>query len=204
MTIEIKICGLTRPADAALAVELGATQVGCVMSADSPRAVTPAQAKEIFLAAGRKVRHVLVFRAAARDVITESARIAGTKHVQLAAFLEIDASTLEKAGLSVCRVHEVPTGANMLPPLLPEPTEKSPAILMAAAAGTGLTFPWEILAAEAPHATLIGGGVRPENVCALLTHHPYGLDITSGIEIEPGIKDPDRMALLFETLRSEA
>jgi indole-3-glycerol phosphate synthase/phosphoribosylanthranilate isomerase len=196
----IKICGVTRPDDAALAAKLGATHLSCVMTAESPWFVPPAQAKDIAQAAGKKVRAILSSRNATVETVLEAVRQSGIKSVQLANYREPDAQAVEKAGCTVFRVHEVPTGANMLPPLTPEPSERSPAVLQVAAVGSGLTFPWEILGTDAPAATFIAGGVRPENVCALLTHHPYGIAINSGLESEPGIKDPDRMQLFFETI----
>lgn len=200
MSLQVKICGVTRPEDASLAAELGATHLSCVIAPDSPWHTTPALVKEIAHAAGKKVKVLLSFRNATVDVVIEMAKQSGTKLVQVAGLKEPDVQILEKSGLTVYRVHEVPTGVNMLPPLLPEPTEKSPAILQVAATGSGLTFPWEILGAEAPHATFIAGGVRPENVCALLTHDPWGIAVNTGVEVEPGIKNPDRMAMLFETI----
>jgi len=201
--LNIKICGITRPADAELAVSLGATHVGCVMVPDSPRKTSVSQAKEAF-AAARNVRRnttcVLVFRSEDPALVVGTAREAGTKSVQLHQYREADAKTLESEGLSVCRVYDIPTGSNMLPPLNPPPTRKHPAMFDVTGGTAGLTFPWEILGSEAPEYTFVSGGVRPENVCALLTHHPYGIDVGSGVERDAGTKDPDRLVLLFDTL----
>lgn len=201
--MKIKICGITRPSDAELAVRLGATHVGCVMVADSPRRVAPRQAAEVFAAARKAARSttcVLVFRSEDPSIVSRAAQDAGASWVQVHQFEEADARSLVSRGLTVCRVHDIPTGTNMLPPISPTPTEKQPAMLDVTGGTAGLTFPWEILGNEAPHFTFISGGVRPQNVCALLTHKPYGIDISSGVEREPGIKDPDRLVMLFDAL----
>lgn len=200
--MKIKICGLTRPEDAELVTKMGATHVGCVMVHDSPRCVNADEAKEVFKASGSKTIHVLVFRASAPSTVREMAKAAGTKHVQLHHFNESEAEELEEGGFTVYRVFEVPSGSNVLPPMLPEPARKRPGVLDVAGGTTGITFPWEILGNQAPKATFISGGVRPENVCALLTHKPFGIDISSGLEIEHGVKDPDRIQLLFDTLEA--
>lgn len=199
MRIELMVSGVTRQEDAALAVRLGATWIGCTISAESPRGIDPAHAKEIFSTLGKKVRGVLEFRRAPVADIQAAAAAAGAKAVRCFGTPEADLQVLEKGGLTVFRIHDIPSGCNLLPNLAPEPSEKSPAIMQPSSAGNGLTFPWEILGEEAPHATFISGGVRPENVCALITHTPYGIDICSGIESAPGIKDHERMRLFFQS-----
>lgn len=198
----LMIAGLTRPQDAALALELGATDLACELVPESPRCVTPERAREIFAVADRSTGKILHFRSANPDTVIAAAKAAGCKQVMLTACTETDAETCEAAGLTVLRVHEVATGTNMLPPMLPEPNKKQPGVLTVSTSVPDLTFPWEILGNEAPLYTYIGGAVRPENVCALITHRPYGIIVNSGVEREPGIKDADRLALLFDTLEN--
>lgn len=197
--MKIKVCGITVPEDAVLAVKLGATHIGCVLVEDSPRRVQPEQAREIFRATPR-IAHVAVFHSVPAEAVIAAARIAGTRQVQLHAYDELEARKCEEAGLKVCRVFDVPSGSNMLPHMMPAPSRQQPAMLDLAGGASGLTFPWEILGSEAPPYTFISGGVRPENVCALLTHNPYGIDISEGLELTPGRKDPDRLSLFFDTL----
>jgi phosphoribosylanthranilate isomerase len=200
MKPRVKICGVTRPEDAEIAVRFGATDIGCVLVADSGRRVDPELAREIFAAAGEGTGHVLVFRQAPANVVQEMAEAVGVRDVQLFHYAESEAVQLESLGFRVYRVHEVPTGCNALPPLRPEPSPERPAVLDVAPGVSNITFPWEILGPEAPPGTFISGNVRPENVCALLTHHPYGIDLCSGVEMDVGRKDPDRLELLFDTL----
>lgn len=198
--MKIKICGVTRPEDAEMIGSLGATHVGCVLAPESARAVTPAQAKEIFQAAGKKVTGVLVFRGGDAATMISTAKSTGAGIVQLEEAALAMAHDLVDAGIPIMRRQEVTVGTNMLPPVLPPPTAKNMALLQCAQIGTGLTFPWELLGQEAPAFTWIGGGVSPENVCALLTHDAFGMNACSSLEFRPGVMDPDRIQLLFETL----
>jgi phosphoribosylanthranilate isomerase len=198
----VKICGLTRPEDARLAVQLGATHVGCVMAPTSPRRASLEQARSVFEAAGDGVRRVLVFRKEDVSVILETARAVETTNVQLHEMSEHDALLLEGEGLRVCRAHRVDPECETLPVLLPEPTPERPALLDVGGGGSGRSFRWEILGDEAPRGVFIAGGIRPDNVAALLSHHPYGIDLSSGIESSPGVKDPGRMTAFFEAVRS--
>ncbi len=202
MDYRILIAGLTRPQDAALAIELGATDLACDMTVDSPRRVTPERAKELFQTAPRKTGRMLMFQFAPADEVITAAETAHVKTVFMSAGFESEIGAVEAAGITVHRIHEVPTGTNMLPPLLPEPSRKQPALLTVSATAQQVTFPWEILGNEAPDHTFIGGNVRPENVCALLTHHPHGILVNSGLELEAGIKDADRLTQLFDTLEN--
>jgi len=69
--------------------------------------------------------------------------------------------------------------------------------------GTGQTLPWEILEGwESPHPWLLAGGLGPENVgLALETVHPFGVDVASGVESSPGIKDPGKLKAFFEAIQ---
>ena len=200
LSVKVKISGITRPEDAEMVVKAGTTHVGCVMVPEWPQRVSTSQAKEIFAAVPRRTIKVLVFRGEGAETVMEAAQAVGTTHVQLYGYQEPDALALEGKGFTVYRTHEVPTGTNLLPPMLPEPTAARPAVLDVTGGASGITFPWEILGHEAPGGIFVSGGVRPENVCALLTHQPYGIDLTEGVERTAGVKDKDRVDLLFEAM----
>jgi phosphoribosylanthranilate isomerase len=134
-----------------------------------------------------------------QDIMTK-ARRAGTSHVQVYGLSAEEARELEAADLTVYRVHELPADARELPTLFPEPREDRPAMLDVRGGGTGQTFSWAILAPRAPQATFIAGGVRPDNLSVLMTFLPYGIDLSSGVESSPGIKDPEKLRLFFEEL----
>lgn len=199
----VKICGLTRPQDARLAVELGATHVGVVLAPNSPRRVTPEQARTVFQAAGAMATPVLVFGREAPVTIVHLAEFTGALHVELYGFDEEEAQLVERAGLTVYRVYSVAPEADRLPSFRSEPRPDRPAVLDAGGGGSGRTFRWELLAPQAPHATFIAGGIGPDNVLALLRYTPYGLDLSSGVESTPGVKDPERLRLFFRKLEQQ-
>jgi indole-3-glycerol phosphate synthase/phosphoribosylanthranilate isomerase len=154
----------------------------------------------VFEAAGGDVHHVLVFKNEKPDIVAARAREVETSHVQLYGNSEQECLQLEKENLTVYRVRDLAPDAESVPLLFPVPTEDRPSLLDVRGGGSGRSFPWEIFGGQAPHATFIAGGVRPENIRSLMMHHPYGVDLSSGVESGPGIKDPRRLRSFFETL----
>ncbi len=201
MTPRVKICGLTRAEDAELATRLGASYVGAVRAPSSPRRASLSEAERVFEAAGETPVKVLVYKGVDADTISEEAERAGTLHVQVYDLTEEERERLESRGLTLYRVHHVAPGAKRVPPLVPEPSEARPAMLDVGGGGSGRTFDWSVLGEYAPDWTFIAGGVRPENIADLVAHRPFGVDLSSGIEASPGIKDPERLELFFERFR---
>lgn len=196
----VKICGLMRPVDAVLAVELGATHVGCVGATASPRAIDAAQARAVFDAVGSRAETVFVFKGVGVEQVLSQARDAGARAVQLYDLDESERASIEEEGFRVYRVHNLSPDVAELPELVPEPSETQPAILDVGGGGSGKQFDWNLLGERAPFATFIAGGVRPDNVRRLMRHAPYGIDLASGVESAPGVKDQKRLRALFDIL----
>ena len=106
---------------------------------------------------------------------------------------------LRAAGVRVYPVLLITADATRLPQPDTEPTDDEPAVLDTGG-GTGIRFPWRLLAGGAPAHTFIAGGVRPDNVACLLAYRPWGIDLASGVESAPGIKQPAAMAALFASV----
>lgn len=198
MSPRVKICGICRARDARLALEAGAWRLGCVLAQDSPRRTTLARARELAVVFPERV--VLVFRDPALDDVLHAARTARTDQVQVHGVDESFYQALDQQGLRAWRVHPVARDATRLPRLEPRPSEDRPAVLDVGRGGTGERFAWDLLRRGAPHATLIAGGVSPDNVRALLHHRPWGIDVSSGVEESPGRKDARKLRALFEQL----
>ena len=209
LTVAVKVCGLRRAADAERAVEAGARLLGCVLAADSPRRATHDEVRRVAAAGAAAevpVETVLVFRAASTEQVVGSCRALGLRRVQVHRPAAGQLVALARAGLLVHRVHGLPAAGDgpgaALPRLEPAPTPHCPALLDTGAGGSGTPFDWDLLAGGAPHATYVAGGLTPENLPALLVHRPFGVDLSSGLESAPGVKDPGRLRDLFALLET--
>lgn len=200
MKTPVKICGIKRVRDARLAVKLGASMIGCVMVKDSKRRVTPAQAKALVRAVGKTVPVVLVFRNAAEAEVVDATKRTDAKTVQVLDAPEALYARLESRGLRVIRARQVPAGAKRLPRLSPAPRADRLYLLDSGTGGTGKTFNWKAIGKRAPKHVFIAGGVNPDNVGELMKLKPYGIDLASGVEASPGVKDPAKLRALFAAI----
>ena len=204
MLTRIKICGLTRPEDAVFAAAQGADFLGLIFVESSPRHVQPEQAAEIVRAVretGSQARMVGVFRDASNEYIQEIAELAGLDLVQLhgseseqdIAGLGLPVIRTLRVGDTLPDTHTTPTAAWLLFDTYDERK----------AGGTGRQFDWSLLTGyERSKPFFLSGGLTPENVVAAISMvRPDAIDLSSGVEVEPGIKDHDRMARLFERVR---
>lgn len=196
----VKICGLKRTRDAALAAALGAGLVGVVRTPGSPRRGSVEEARAIFAAVGSSAGKVLVFRDVAIEEVLRDAEACGADWVQLYHAQGSELSRASSAGLGVLRVYDIREDASELPAFDSPPEADHPALLDVGGGGSGRRFDWGLLGARAPRFTFIAGGIRPENVEELLRHRPYGIDLSSGVERELGVKDEEKLRRLFENV----
>lgn len=211
MTVEIKFCGLTRPADASFAASLGASYVGAIF-AGGPRTVAPKQAAELFEAAGSSARHVGVFGAEDPAKLARAARAAGLDVVQLHGDPTADyvARVRDECNLPIWAVVRVASAS--VHEHIAELDGVVDAILLDAFApgrlgGTGTTFDWRGAAgwARPERARLVvAGGLTPDNVGeAIHWLAPDVVDVSSGVESAPGIKDHRRMRAFVRAVRQD-
>ncbi len=191
---------MTRPADAALAAEIGASYIGVVF-ADGPRRVSPAQGRKILDAAGNGVKRVGVFGTNEPEEIERASEEARLDIVQLHADPTIaDVAAVRGkfrgevwAAIRIAGAH-IPAYAELL-------FDKADAIVLDAKTGhrlggTGQALPWNDMAVDLARdrggcAVVLAGGLSPYNVVsAIRTLAPDIVDVSSGIETAPGIKDP--------------
>ncbi len=201
MPTRVKICGLTRVEDAALAVELGASALGFNLYPRSQRYIRPAAARAIVAQLPPLVMTVGVFADESEgDRVAMVAREAGVMTVQLhGPRFPKDAAGAIK-GFSVIRAVQVGDGFNLK--ALGE--WKASAFLLdafdaALRGGTGRTFDWK-LAREAKRfgPVILAGGLTPENVAqAIQEVRPFAVDVASGVESSPGIKDAAKLRAFF-------
>jgi phosphoribosylanthranilate isomerase len=199
----VKICGLTRPEDVALACRLGAEWVGFNFAAESPRRVALAKARALADAAAPGVLRVGVFVSETASEIAEAAEAARLDLVQLHRILrEEDVAAVPRPIVAVARVSTVGTG-------IPAPRllAQCRALLLdtwvdGRAGGTGRAFDWSLVPSAPGLPVLLAGGLSAENVGeAVRTVRPWGVDVSSGVESAPGVKDAREMERFFEAVR---
>ncbi|MCA8953114.1 MAG: phosphoribosylanthranilate isomerase [Planctomycetes bacterium] len=195
--MNVKICGLLRERDAALALDLGANFVGCVVAPDSPRSASFADRRAIRELARGRAKFVLVVRGLGRDAVRALAQECEPDHVQWHGLSPARERELA-AELPLLAVREIGPGAAALPHA--DATPSAPVLLDGGRGGAGRRFDWSLLAGGAPACTFVAGGITPATLPALLLHSPWGIDVSSGIECAPGEKDPAALRALFECL----
>ena len=207
MTARVKICGLTRPEDAARAAAAGASFLGVVF-AGGPRRVSFVRAAEI-VAASRGVPVLGVFGDQSVEEIVRGSRGAGLAGAQLhGPFGPADAARLAEAGLIVWRVLRIARLEDL--DLLPETSLHAETVLIeprvpGAQGGAGVPLHLD-LAVEArrrmPDSRMaLAGGLTPETVGrAVALVRPDVVDVSSGVESLPGIKDHEKIARFLEAV----
>lgn len=201
---KIKICGIRRAEDALLCAELGADFLGFIFVPESPRYVEPEAAAEIARALHQQQnppRLIGVFRDAAPAFIQEIARIVPLDLVQLhGAETEEDIGALDVPAVKAFRVGDALPDTTSVPSaewLLFDTYDER------RAGGTGRRFDWSLLALYSrTKPFFLAGGLGPENVAAAISMaRPDAIDVSSGVEVEPGVKDPEKLRSLFERVR---
>lgn len=209
MAVDAKICGLTRPEDAALAVAHGAWRLG-VIFAGGPRLVDVARAREI-VAAASGVPVLGVFGGQEVTLIRDMATAAGLSGVQLHGRSDAEAAgRLRAEGLEVWRVATIDAGSALRETLL-ERGAGADALLVEptppeGGGGKGIALPHALAVAARraapPLRFVLAGGLRPENVAEMIRLvGPDAVDVSSGVESAPGRKDAERLIRFLEIVR---
>ena len=215
----VKICGMTRPQDAELAASLGASAVGFVFWPGSPRSVSAATAKAIAASVPANVLKVGVFVDQPATDITRIMDEAGLDVAQLHGrespeycrqlMARLNADAAEADGSPA-----YPSKRTIFKAVAPENgsvniDDVDPEIILLVDAhdperfgGTGKTVNWDSAREiAATRRTILAGGLNAANIqLAVRTVRPYGVDVSSGVESAPGIKDPSRLRSFFEAL----
>ncbi len=201
--IRVKICGITRLDDALLAIELGATALGFVFWPKSLRVIDADLAGAISDQLPPHVSTVGVFADQPLEDVRRVAETARLAAVQLHGNEPLDYTRR----LLQPVIKAMPVGDGFVP----ESLDAIPAgitVLLDAhdpirRGGTGRTIDWTLARkAAARRPIFLSGGLTPENIRdAVAQVRPYGVDLSSGVESSPGVKDPDRLRAFFGALR---
>jgi phosphoribosylanthranilate isomerase len=201
----VKVCGITRLEDAELAVELGAWALGFILWPQSPRAADPAVAAGIAAALRRRAELVGVFVNATLDEIAHAADELHLSHLQLhgdegPAFC---AEAGRRTGAKVIKAVRVASAADF------QDLERyhTDFHLLDTDArglrgGTGETWDWALAARRRRKVpAILSGGLMPGNVAAgIEAVDPYAVDVSSGVEASPGVKDPAKLAAFMAAI----
>lgn len=206
MVAKIKFCGIMQPGDATVAAAAGAAYLGVVF-AGGPRAVTVLGAREVVRAAGG-VPVLGVFAAQSPDEILRIGEKAGLSGAQLhGPYSRADAARLRAHGLEVWRVARIAGPSDL--DKLGEAVLDSDTVLVEprvphALGGAGVSLDLELgyeARSRVAGPMALAGGLTPANVGrALVQVRPEIVDVSSGVERRPGIKDPHTIARFVEAV----
>ena len=198
----LKICGMTRVGDALHAVREGATAIGFVFWKGSPRYIEPERAGEIAAALPATVTTVGVFVNEPVAAIRETARVAGLRMVQLhgeetPAYMEqIDQPVMRAVTLDTMVETTKTWPADTT--LLLDSTDPS----RRGAGRAAVDWPRAAVITRGRRVVL-AGGLTPDNIEeAIVTVRPIGVDVASGVESAPGVKDLDKVARFLANARA--
>ncbi|MCP4717080.1 MAG: phosphoribosylanthranilate isomerase [Deltaproteobacteria bacterium] len=218
MKPKIKICGITSAADGRTAAQAGADYIGIIVNIDgSPRSVAPEQARAIIK--GITAPAILLIENKTADI---AALIAETKAagIQIIGDYPIEALIALKktVPVSIWQSVRIPqSGTGCLPVNELEQTIDRyhsagldaivlDTLVADQKGGTGKTCDWDLAAhivSSAPLPVYLAGGITPKNAAdAVQRVAPHGIDLSSGVEKKPGIKDPQKIADLFRSINS--
>jgi len=198
----VKICGITSEPDALLAVGLGADALGFVF-APSPRQVAVQAVRRIIERVPGDILTVGVFRNEARARVVEIVNRIGLRGAQLhgdespedtqwvAARVPVTIKAFPAGHRNIARFDEY--GADAV-------------LVDAESPGSGNVFDWRLAEGVVDPARLIvSGGLHPGNVADAIAHlHPFGVDVSTGVEAEPGHKDPQAVRAFIAAARAAA
>jgi len=204
MRTRIKICGITRLEDALCAAELGADALGFVFYAKSPRYIEPAAAREIVAALPPFVTTVGLFLDARGETIRETLAEVALDMLQFHG----DECPADCGAYDRPYLKAVPMGGAIDVAGYMNTYPDAAGFLLDShapgmAGGTGETFDWRVIPPKLPRPVILAGGLSADNVAqALHQNRVWGVDVSSGVEQSPGIKDAAKMAAFIDEVKS--
>ena len=205
MIVRVKLCGLMRLEDVLLGVELGVDAFGFNFVENSPRRITPAQARDLCAAVPPFTSRVGVFADQLPRVMEATALLAGLTCLQLHG--DEPPESCRSIALPWYKAHRVG------PDFEPESVShyRSSTCLLDAhvpgrKGGTGTTFDWTVARLTSAYSrVIVAGGLTPVNVGdAIAAARPYGVDVSSGVESAPGKKDRRLLSAFMKRVRETA
>jgi phosphoribosylanthranilate isomerase len=199
----VKICGITRPADARAAAQAGADAIGFVFYPPSPRFLSVERAVEIRDALPPFVQTVALFVNA--DAAQISQVLGRVKPAMLQFHGEETPQFCAQFGVPYVKAARVRQGLDLIEYL--RPFESAAAWLLdsfvEAYGGVGERFDWSLVPGNLERPLILSGGLERDNVAeAVRKIRPWGVDVSSGVESAKGIKDPAKIAAFISEVRN--
>lgn len=196
--MKIKICGITKLEDAQLCEKLGANAIGFIFYPKSKRYITPERAKYISLSLPPLVHKIGVFVNETIEEVNHIASLVKLTAVQLHGdetpeyISKINYPVIKSFGVDASFDFAVLADFNNCGIIL----DVKDTINFG---GTGNTFDWNLIPKDIQSKVIIAGGIGIHNIDEIHKNiNPYGIDISSSVEVEPGIKDKNKLEILFE------
>lgn len=189
--MRVKICGITRPEDARFAEHAGANAIGVILFSDSKRCVSPVRAVEIFTAVGPFTTTVAVTHTKSRKELDQIIALKPDA-------IQISHPFVFSKDPDARVIRVIGRGSPL--------TQDCDAVIVDESHGKGRLFDpgyarEAVLHAEVP--VILAGGLTPENVGeAIRRVRPYAVDVASGVELSPGIKDHEKVRGFIAACRS--
>lgn len=203
MRTRVKICGVTRIEDALCAVELGVDAIGLVFYPKSPRAVSLLTASEIAHEIGPFVSLVALFLDPTQQHVRQ---VIDSVSLDILQFhgneCPADCNSYGKPYIKA-----VPMGAKTQAILYARTYPDASGYLLDSHAlggsgGSGATFDWRLFPHDLEKPLILAGGLNADNVAdAIRMTRPYAVDVSSGVEVEKGIKDKEKMVRFMKEVR---
>lgn len=201
----VKICGMTSLADAEHAVSNGAWAIGLIHHLESPRYVQPTVAEEIGAALKRRCEIAGVFVNSSIDEVVDRAE---RENLTLLQFHGEEGPSFcteaaRRTGAKVIKAMRVTSAADVqAAEAFRTDFHLFDAYLHGLHGGTGKSFDWDLVTKRKSKVPMVlAGGLTPGNVAGAVERvKPYAVDVVSGVEAEPGRKDPAKVSAFLEAL----
>lgn len=199
----VKICGITRPEDAAHAAKLGVDAIGLVFYEPSPRYVTHTTARTIAESLPPFVSSVGLFVDAPVEEVFETLKVVRLNLLQFHGDEQPD--YCEQFGVPYIKALRMREDVNVTAFAQQHPNAAG--ILLdtyqaGVAGGTGQTFDWNMIPDDVPLPVILAGGLDANNVAqAICSVHPYAVDVSGGVEEHKGVKDQEKMSEFLKEVK---
>lgn len=199
MRTRIKICGIKHRDDALKAVECGADAIGLIFVEKSPRYVSLTEARVIAESLPPFVTSVGLFMNASEETVREALKVVPLNLLQFHG--EESPEFCEQFGMPYVKVLRMRENVNVI--AFTQEYPNAAGILLDTyskeGGGSGQTFDWSLIPKDVSVPLILAGGLNPENVAsAVETVKPYAVDVSSGVESEPAVKDHKKIEQLIK------